>query len=180
MVGAGLVIQFMYHLVGFISNGRNEIKFKAPTPMKSTKPSSREAQTPNIKEPPCGSRSLNIGISLELGCWSLELFPTPLMKKIFQKWFPPFLMLVIAALIFFWQSADAQGQGFRVQRIRPPAAHRQRAHPAAGFPRPQCPAATARETDAQCRAVEGMESTAEDHPCHRMAGQRDDESRRGR
>ena len=38
------------------------------------------------------------------------------MKKNFQKWFPPLLMLVMAAVVFR-QLAGAEGQGFCLQRI---------------------------------------------------------------
>ena len=99
MVAAGLVTQFMFHLVGFISKRKSE------------------------------------------------------MKKTFQKWFPPLLMLVMA-LVVFWPVAAAEGQGFCLQRIWEIAGGFQRPVEADGFARAQFAFANPRDTDARSRAVE--------------------------
>ncbi len=88
--------------------------------------------------------------------------------------------MLVMALWFFGNLQTPKDKDFAFTRIRPVAHHRQRPHRADGFARAQFAAGNPRETDAQHRAVEGLEPAPENHSRHRVAGQRDDEPRRRR
>ena len=101
------------------------------------------------------------------------------MKKILQKW-PPLVLTARHGRVVLRPVEVAGGQGFRLQPVRPVARRFQWPPQADGFRRAQFAPRNPRETNAQHRAVEGLERTSENHPRHRMAGERDDESRRRR